>query len=97
MKYIVGKVGYVEKDDEDNIISGEGFEGLGVDTSGRRRSLHEHEDDVLTFFHSTEIPAVVEKHMTEENGFYRYDQSTTPTMEELLNSEEWTKAEDIDG
>ena len=93
MKYIVGKVGVANKDEEGNIIGGNGFAFHGVDVSQCRQSLHDDERQRLAIVHSSNINAEQENSMQGDVTFKRYDESSFPSISELMKTEDWTKEE----
>jgi hypothetical protein len=86
--WIVGKVGHIELDDDRQVISGSGFVGHGIDVTGLRKSIQEGQDQ-LALVHSSMLTATQINAIWGVQGFTAYDDTTSPTITELMASAEW--------
>jgi hypothetical protein len=91
--WIVGKVGHIELDEDGQVISGSGFIGHGIDTTGLRKSIQEGQDQ-LALVHSSMLTATQLNAIWGVPGFVAYDDTTSPTIMELMASEEWVGERD---
>ena len=84
LEFIIGNVGYVEKDEDGNILSGNGFAFHGIDLTGCRRSF----DGVKALIHSNKLTAKQKNAIRGDMSFEWYDESTNP-IKELVKAQEW--------
>ena len=85
LEFIIGNVGYVEKDEGGNILSGNGFAFHGIDLAGCRKSL----DGTKALIHSNKLTAKQKNAIRGVMSFEWYDESTNP-IKELVKTQKWS-------
>ena len=90
-EWILGKVGHAEKDEDGNIISGNGFAFHNINISGCRQSL----DGEYAIIPSNRVTATQKNSIKGDMNFMFLDDTTTPSVEGLTNSPEWKKEKEI--
>ena len=86
--WIIGKAGYIEKDADGRIKSGSGFAGHEIDTTNCRKSINTDKEETV-LMHHTKLTATQLNSIWGVPGFKFYDDTTSPTITELMASEEW--------